>query len=79
MQAQRKNVNILSLPKRKEWPQCCRESSLQVRQSHRCQKEKELTHLSLSPDDEVGESQDEGESQLGEERGSMEKKERTSQ
>ena len=38
---QRKNLNILGLPKRKEWPQCHRESSWQERRSRPCQKEKE--------------------------------------
>ena len=45
--------------KRKKWPQCCRESSWQVRQSRFCQKENEQSHLSRSPDDEGGEIQDE--------------------
>ena len=30
---QRKNLNILGLPKKKEWPQCHKESSWQVRQA----------------------------------------------
>ena len=54
---QRKNLNILGLPKRKEWPQCHRESSWQVRRSRLCQKEKEQSHLSKAPDHEGGESQ----------------------
>ena len=37
---QRKNLNILGLPKRKEWPQCHRESSWQQHQSRPCQMEK---------------------------------------
>ena len=48
----KKNWNILGLPKRKEWPQCHRESSWQVRLSCPCQKEKEQSHLSRVPDDE---------------------------
>ena len=55
------NLSILGLPKRKEWPQCHRESSWQERQSRPCQKEKEQSRLSRVPDDEeervkVGES-----------------------
>ena len=58
---QRKNLNILGLPKKKEWPQCHRESSWQVRRSRPRQKEKEQSRLSKAPDDEgervkVGES-----------------------
>ena len=54
---QPKNLSILGLPKRKEWPQCHRESSWQVRRSCFCQKEKEQSHLSRVPDHEGGESQ----------------------
>ena len=43
---QRKNLSILGLPKRKEWPQCHRESSWQERRSRPCQKEKEQSGLS---------------------------------
>ena len=43
---QRKNLSILSLPKRKEWPQCHRESSWQERRSRPCQKKKEQSRLS---------------------------------
>ena len=58
---QQKNLNILGLPKRKEWPQCHRESSWQVHQSRLCQKEKEQSRLSRVSDHEgervnVGES-----------------------
>ena len=35
----RKNLSILGLPKRKEWPQRHRESSWQERRSRPCQKE----------------------------------------
>ena len=49
---QRKNLNILGLPKRKEWPQCHRESSWQERRSRLCQKEKERIRLSKAPDHE---------------------------
>ena len=52
---QRKNLNILGLPKRKEWLQCHRESSWQERRSR--QKEKEHSHLSKARDCEGGESQ----------------------
>ena len=37
---QRKNWNILGLPKKKEWPQCHRESSWQERRSRPCQKKR---------------------------------------
>ena len=58
---QRKNLSILGLPKRKEWPQCHRESSWQERRSRPCQKEKEQSRQSKAPDHEgervkVGES-----------------------
>ena len=52
---QRKNLSILGLPKRKEWPQCHRESRWQERRSRLCQKEK--SRLSKAPDHEGGESQ----------------------
>ena len=54
---QRKNWNILGLPKRKEWPQCHRENSWQERRNRPCQKEKEQSHQSRVPDNEGGESQ----------------------
>ena len=38
---QQNNLNILGLPKRKEWPQCHKESSWQELQSRLCQKENE--------------------------------------
>ena len=44
---QQKNLSILGLPKRKEWPQCHRESSRQKR----------LSRLFKAPDHEGGESQ----------------------
>ena len=47
---QRKNLNILGLLKRKEWPQCHRESSWQVRRSRSSQKEKKQSCLSRVPD-----------------------------
>ena len=58
---QRKNLNILGLQKKKEWPQCHRESSWQERRGRPCQKKKELSRLSRVPDHEgerakVGES-----------------------
>ena len=54
---QRKNLSILGLSKRKEWPQCHRESSWQVRRSRLCQKEKEQSRLFRVPDYEGEESQ----------------------
>ena len=75
---QRKNLNILSLPKRKEWPQCHRESSWQERRSRPCQKEKEQSRLSRVPNHEGRESQDGRKPHLGESEGdqseSMERK-----
>ena len=53
---QRKNLSILGLPKRKEWPQCHTESSWQERRSRPCQKEKEQSRLFRVPDHEGGES-----------------------
>ena len=80
---QRKNLNILGLPKRKEWHQCHRESSWQERQSRPCQKEKEQSRQSRVPDHEGGESQDGREPHLGEREGdkskSMERKGWTTQ
>ena len=55
---QRKNLSTLDLPKRKEWPQCHRESIWQERRSRPCQKEKEQSRLSKTLDHEGGESQD---------------------
>ena len=52
------------MPKRKEWIECHLERSLQVCQSRLCQKEK--SHLSKSPNREVGENQDGRKPQLGE-------------
>ena len=49
---QRRYLSILGLPKRKEWPQCHRESSWQERRSRPCQKEKEQSRLSRVPDHE---------------------------
>ena len=54
---QRKNLSILGLLKRKEWPQCHRDSSWQEHQSRPYQKEKEQSRLSKAPDHEAGESQ----------------------
>ena len=56
---QPKNLNIMGLVKRKEWPQCHTESSWQVRRSRFCQKEKEQSRQSKVPDRDVGESQGE--------------------
>ena len=51
---QQRNLNILGLLKKKEWPQCHRESSWQVPQSRLCQKEKEQSRLSRVTDREGG-------------------------
>ena len=69
---QQKNLNILGLLKRKEWPQCHRKSSWQVCQSRLCQKEKEQSRLSRVPDRER-ESQGERESRTLAERGRSER------
>ena len=58
---QRKNLSKLGLSKRKEWPQRHRESNWQERRSRLCQKEKEQSRQSKTPDHEgdrvkVGES-----------------------
>ena len=53
---QQKNLNILGLPKKKEWPQCHSESSWQERGSRPCQKEKEQSRQSKAPDNGRGES-----------------------
>ena len=66
---QRKNLNMLGLLKRKEWPQCHRESSWQERWSRLCQKEKEQSCLSRVPDNERGESQGGRELHRGEREG----------
>ena len=67
---QRKNLSILGLPKRKEWPQCHRKSSWQERRSRPYQKEKEQSRLSKVPDHKGGESQGGREPHLGERGGS---------
>ena len=46
---QRKNLSMLGLLKRKEWPQCHRESSWQERRSRPCQKKKKQSRLSRVP------------------------------
>ena len=66
---QPKNWNILGLPKRKEWPQCHRDSSWQERRSRPCQKEKEQSRRSRVSDHEWGESQGGREPHLGESEG----------
>ena len=63
---QRKILSILGLPKRKEWPQCHRESSWQERRSRPCQKGNKQSRLSKAPDHEGGESQGGREQHLGE-------------
>ena len=47
---QQKNLSILGLSKRKEWPQCHRESSWQEHRSCLCQNEKEQSCLSRVTD-----------------------------
>ena len=69
-QALAENLNILSLVKRKEWPQCHRGSSWQERRSRPCQKKKEQSHHSRVPDHERGKSQGGREPHLGERGGS---------
>ena len=64
-----KNLNILGLLKRNAGPQCHKVSSWQGRQSRLCQKEKKQSHLSRSPNREVGESQGERVPHLGEKKG----------
>ena len=61
---QQRNLSILGLPKRKEWPQ--------ERRSRPCQKEKEQSRLSRVPDHEGRESQGGGEPHLGEREGGLE-------
>ena len=54
-----RNLNQLGLLKRKEWPQCHRESSWQERRSRLCQKEKSRQSRALDREGErvkVGES-----------------------
>ena len=63
---QRKNLNILGLPKRKEWPQCHRESNWKERRSRPYQNEK--SRQSKAPDHEGGESQGRSEREHGVER-----------
>ena len=78
---QRRNLNKLGLPKRKEWPQYHKENRWQGRRSSPCQKEKEQSRLSRVPDYEEGESQGGREPHLGEreqdQSESMERKEWT--
>ena len=57
---QPRNLDILGPSKRKEWPQCHRESSWQVRRNRLCQKEKERNRLFREPDHEKGENQRKG-------------------
>ena len=64
-----KNLSILSMLKRKEWPQCHRENSWQVRRSHICQKGKEQNRQSRVPHHEGGESQGERDPHLREREG----------
>ena len=68
-----KNLSILGLLKRKEWPQCHRESSWQERRSRPYQKKKEQSRLSRVPDHEAGESQGGREPHLGESEGGSER------
>ena len=66
---QQKNLSMLSLLKRKEWPKCHRECSWQVRQSHLCQMENEQSFLPRVPDHEGGENKGKRESHLDESEG----------
>ena len=66
---QRRNLSILGLLKRKEWPRCHRKSSWQERRSRPCQKEKEQSRQSRAPDHERRESQGGREPHLGEREG----------
>ena len=66
---QRKNLSILGLPKRKEWPQCHKESSWQERRSRPCQMDKEQSRQSRVSDHEGGESKGGREPHLGEKEG----------
>ena len=63
---QQRNLSILGLQKRKEWPRCHRQSGWQVRQSRLCQNEKEQNHQSRAPDCDGGESLGQREPHLGE-------------
>ena len=65
-----KNLSILGLLKRKEWPQCHRESSWQERQSRLCQNKRNRAVSSEHHIIRGGESQGEREPHLGERRGS---------
>ena len=47
---QRKNLSILGLPKRKEWPQCHRESSWQERRSRPCKRKR---NRAISPKHQI--------------------------
>ena len=49
---QRKNLKKLDLLKRKEWPQCHRETTWQVRQRRLCQKKKEQSRQLKVSDNE---------------------------
>ena len=75
---QQRNLNKLRRLKRKEWPQCHRESSWQVRRSHLCHEKKEQSSQSRVPDHERGESQGGREPHLGnregDQSGSMKRK-----
>ena len=65
VQASAKNLNILGLLKRREWPLCHKVGNWQTRQSCLCPKEKEEKHQSKSPDYGMGESQGEQVLHLG--------------
>ena len=47
----------MSLPNRREWPQCHKENSWQVRLNNPCEKEKKQSYLLKSPDRGMGKSQ----------------------
>ena len=58
---QQRNLSILGLMKKKEWLQCHKESSWQVRHSRLCQIKKKQSCQSEAPAREEGESQGERE------------------
>ena len=69
---QRKNLNTLGLPKRKERPRCHRESSWQERGNRPCQKEQ--SRQSRVPDNGGGEESQDGQERKGDQSKSTERK-----
>ena len=68
-QASAEKLEYVGLSKRKKWPQCHKESSLQGRLSSLWRKRKEQNHQSKSPDREMGKRKREREPHLGERAG----------